>query len=163
MKRVFRMGGFAAVAVAATALSGCVVADVKDVTVAPSTEIEHYVGVAKAGMTLPFSKAVKAGNTIYLSGELGIDPATNELAVGGAGPETTQIFKNIERTLGEFDADLGDIVKCSVFLGDMADYAAMNEAYTAALPEPKPARSTFGANGLALGAALEIECLAVKP
>ena len=75
---------------------------------------------------------------------------------------TTQIFENIARTLGEFDADLSDVVKCQVFLGDMADFGEMNAAYAAALPSPKPTRSTFGANGLALGAALEIECMAIK-
>ena len=124
-------------------------------------EIEYFTGVAKAGMDLPFSKAVRVDDTIYLSGELGIDPETNDFAPGGTGPQTTQIFENIERTLGEFDADLTDVVKCSVFLGDMENYGEMNAAYDAALPDPKPARSTFGAGGLALGAELEIECLAI--
>ena len=98
----------------------------------------------------------------WLSGELGIDYATNALVPGGAGPETTQIFANMEQTLAHYDADLSDIVKCTVFLDDMSKFGEMNAAYTAALPDPKPARSTFGADGLALGAALEIECIAVK-
>lgn len=163
MKRMFRMAGVAALAAAMTGLGGCVIADVEGGEVSHAPDIEYFTGVAKAGMDLPFSKAVLVGNTIYLSGELGIDPATNELTPGGAGPETTQIFRNMERTLDEFDADLSDVVKCTVFLGDMADYGEMNAAYAAALPSPKPARSTFGVNGLALGAALEIECLAIKP
>ena len=160
-----------AVAAAALLLTGCVVVDADEPAAAPVTvaapaatpTVTHFTGVAKAGISLPFSKAVKAGDTIYLAGELGIDPATNEIAPGGAGPETTQIFANIERTLGEFDADLSDIVKCTVFLRDMADYGAMNAAYSAALPDPKPARAAFGAKDLALGAALEIDCIAFKP
>ena len=158
-----------AAAAAALLLTGCILVDADEEADAPlavpvaSPEVTHFKGVAKEGMSLPFSKAVKAGDTIYLAGELGIDPATNELTPGGAGPETTQIFANIERTLGEFDADLSDIVKCTVFLRDMADYGPMNAAYSAALPDPKPARAAFAAKDLALGAALEIDCIAYKP
>ncbi|MEO1253200.1 MAG: Rid family hydrolase [Pseudomonadota bacterium] len=112
--------------------------------------------------TFPFSAAVVVGNTIYLSGELGVDYETFTLVEGGVGAETKQIFENYAATLGALGASLSDIVKCTVFLGDMSDYAAMNAAYAEALPDPKPARSTFGVNGLALGAALEIECLAIK-
>jgi reactive intermediate/imine deaminase len=162
MKPMFRTGGLAALAAAMMTLGGCVIADVEGIEATSTPEIEHFTGVAKVGMDLPFSKAVRVDDTIYLSGELGIDPATNELVPGGAGPETTQIFENIERTLAEFDADLSDVVKCQVFLGDMADFGEMNAAYSAALPSPKPARSTFGANGLAIGAALEIECMAIR-
>jgi 2-iminobutanoate/2-iminopropanoate deaminase len=148
---------------AAVMLAGCVAMDVQDIQVNTTPEITHFAGVAKAGAKLPFSKAVRVGDMIYLSGELGIDPATNELVPGGVGPETSMIFENITRTLAEFDADLSDVVKCSVFLGDMAAYGDMNAAYAAALPDPKPARSTFGVNGLAFGAAAEIECIAVAP
>jgi len=163
MNSLIKSGGLAALVAASMTLSGCVLVDGESVHITDMSTVEHFTGVAKVGMDLPFSKAVLVGNTIYLSGELGIDPATNELAEGGTGPQTTQIFKNIERTLGEFDADLTDVVKCSVFLGDMSKYGEMNAAYAAALPNPKPARSTFGANGLGLDAALEIECIAIKP
>lgn len=139
-------------------MSACVAIDVDET--AASADVTHFKGVAIAGTNLPFSKAVKSGGTIYLAGELGIDPTTNTLAPGGAGPETTQIFRNYERTLAEFGADLSDVVKCTVFLRDMADYAAMNAAYAAALPDPKPARSTVAVKDLAFGAALEIECIA---
>nr|WP_321361047.1 RidA family protein [uncultured Hyphomonas sp.] len=162
MKSMFRTGGVAAMAASMMALGGCVVAGVEDVGQAHATDVEYYSAPTVAGMDLPFSKAVRVDDTIYLSGELGIDPETNDFAPGGAGPQTTQIFENIERTLGKFDADLADVVKCSVFLGDMQNYGEMNAAYDAALPDPKPARSTFGAGGLAMGAALEIECIAVK-
>lgn len=131
--------------------------------VSQAPEVSHNSGQPIAGQTLPFSRAVRVGQTLYLSGELGIDPATNGLVSGGVDAEATQIFRNYERTLAEYGADLSDLVKCTVFLGDMADYAAMNAAYSAAIPDPKPARSTVGVNGLAFGAALEIECIAVIP
>ncbi|PQA88977.1 enamine deaminase RidA [Marinicaulis flavus] len=109
----------------------------------------------------PFSSAVVVGDTIYLSGEIGLTE-DGKLAEGGVGPQTAQIFKNYEKTLAEVGSSLEDIVKCTVFLEDMAEYGDMNAAYAAALPDPKPARSTFGVDGLALGAALEIECLAIR-
>lgn len=143
---------------AALLLSACASVDVDEAAALP--RVAHHEGTAVAGANLPFSKAVKVGHTLYLSGELGIDPSTNSLAPGGAGAETAQIFRNYERTLAEFGADLSDLVKCTVFLGDMADYGEMNAAYRAALPGPMPARSTVGVSGLAFNAALEIECIA---
>ena len=110
----------------------------------------------------PFSSAVVVGDTIYLSGELGIDYETFKLVEGGVAAETRQIFANYRATLEALGAGLEDIVKCTVFLDDMAQFADMNAAYAEALPDPKPARSTFGVDGRAIGAALEIECLAVK-
>ena len=111
---------------------------------------------------LPFSSAVVLGDVIYLSGEIGRAPGTTAVVEGGAGPQTRQIFENYKATLEKLGSGLDDIVKCTVFLGDMADYAAMNAVYAEAFPGKKPARSTVGVNGLALGAAVEIECLAVK-
>lgn len=112
--------------------------------------------------TFPFSSAVVVGNTIYLSGEIGVTYETMTLVDCGVGAETRQIFKNYQATLESLGSSLSDIVKCTVFLDDMSQYAAMNAAYAEVLPDPKPARSTFGVDGLALGAALEIECLAIK-
>lgn len=111
---------------------------------------------------LPFSSAVVVGDTIYLAGEIGRKPGTVELVEGGVGPETAAIFENYKLTLARLDAELSDIVKCTVFLDDMSTFAEMNAAYVKFFPEEKPARSTFGVDGLAFGAALEIECLAVK-
>lgn len=110
---------------------------------------------------LPFSSAVIVGDTIYLSGEIGRAPGTTEV-VEGVAAQTRQIFENYKATLARLDSGLEDIVKCTVFLGDMSDYAEMNAEYAKAFPGDKPARSTVGVSGLALGAALEIECLAVK-
>jgi len=111
---------------------------------------------------LPFSSAVVVGDTIYLSGEIGRAPGSTTVVPGGVGAETRQIFENYKATLARSGASLGDIVKCTAFLDDMADYAEMNAAYKEFFPGDKPARSTFGVDGLALGASLEIECLAVK-
>lgn len=111
---------------------------------------------------LPFSSAVVVGDTIYLSGEIGRAPGSTTIVPGGVGAETRQIFENYKATLARVGASLDDIVKCTVFLDDMADYAEMNAAYREFFPGDKPARSTVGVDGLALGAALEIECLAVR-
>lgn len=111
---------------------------------------------------LPFSSAAIVGDTIYLAGEVGVGKDGMTLVEGGVGAETRQIFRNLEKTLGAVGSDLSDIVKCMVFLDDMSKFAEMNAAYAESLPDPKPARSTFGVEGLALGASLEIECLAVK-
>jgi len=111
---------------------------------------------------LPFSSAVVVGDVIYLSGEIGRAPGTMTIVEGGVGAQTQQIFENYQTTLVRLDSSLSDIVKCTVFLDDMAHYSEMNAAYAAAFPGDKPARSTFGVDGIALDADLEIECLAVK-
>lgn len=83
-----------------------------------------------------------------------------DLVPGGTGPQTTQTMRNIETILGECGAELGDVVKVSVFLEDMDTFPAMNEAYSEVIGSDPPARITVGRAGLALGAAVEIECIA---
>ena len=145
--------------VASLLLAGCVAVDVEHREAGAA--VDHYTDPGIAQMKLPFSSAVKTSDTIYLAGEIGIDPEAGKIVPGGAGPETAQVFANMTRTLANFDADLSDIVKCTVFIDDMAHYGEMNAAYAAALPDPKPARSTVAVKGLAVGASLEIECIAV--
>ncbi len=111
---------------------------------------------------LPFSSAVVVGDTIFLAGEIGRAPGGTSVVAGGVGAETRQIFENYKATLARVGASLDDIVKCTVFLDDMSNFAEMNAAYVGFFPGEKPARSTFGVDGLAYGAALEIECVAVK-
>ncbi len=111
---------------------------------------------------LPFSPAIRAAGMIYLSGQIGNLPGTRELP-DGAAAQTRQTMENIRAVLEAAGASLYDIVKCTVFLDDMGDYAAMNEVYASYWDGPPPARSAFGADGLALGALLEIECLARDP
>lgn len=111
---------------------------------------------------LPFSAAIRAGGMIYLSGQIGNVPGTRELPEGAAA-QTRQTMENIKAVLEAAGASLYDVVKCTIFLDDMAHYGAMNEVYASYWEGPPPARSAFGADGLALGALLEIECLARDP
>lgn len=111
----------------------------------------------------PFSSAVRAGDMLYVSGHLGRAPGTTDIVDGGAGPETTQTLANIEATLALVGATLQDLVSCTVYLTDIADYDAMNEAYAAALAGHQPARVTAGVQALALGARVEIACVAYLP
>ena len=112
---------------------------------------------------LPFSEAVIHGNLILLSGQLGMDPATGKLVEGGIGPETRQTLENIQATLARAGATMNDVIKCTVFMADIEEWAAMNAEYVKFF-DRKPARSALGtAGGIALGARTEIECLAAAP
>ncbi|WP_394805405.1 RidA family protein [Kordiimonas aestuarii] len=109
---------------------------------------------------LPFSKALRVGNMLYLSGELGAKPGTMSLVPGGIGPETRQTMDNIKATLEAHGSDMDHVVKCLVMMADISEWAAMNEVYRTYFDDRFPARSAMGANGLALGARVEIECMA---
>lgn len=109
----------------------------------------------------PFSSAVRAGNTLYLAGQIGT-ARDGKLVPGGIGPETKQTLANIKETLEKFGSDMEHVVKCTVFLADFKEWGAMNEVYrTMFSPGKLPARSAFGATGLALDARTEIECIGV--
>lgn len=110
-----------------------------------------------------FSHASTASGLIFVSGTLGTRPGTMELAPGGIGPETTQTLENVRTILAAEGASLDDVVKVSVYVVDMAEFAAMNEAYAAFFPSDPPARITVGGAQLALGARVEIECVARAP
>jgi reactive intermediate/imine deaminase len=109
------------------------------------------------GLGLPFSSAVRVDNTLYLSGNLGNVPGSNDLVAGGIGPETRQTMENIKAVLEQFGSSTDQVVKCTVFLADINEWAAMNEVYRTFFKNP-PARSALGTSGLALGARVEIEC-----
>ena len=110
-----------------------------------------------------FCHAVIAGDFIHVSGMLGAKPDSMDLADGGIGPQTRQTLRNIETILAACDATLDDLVKANVYLHDMADFAAMNEAWMDVIGTDPPARITVGRADLALGAAVEIDCIAYKP
>jgi len=110
-----------------------------------------------------FSHAVVAGDTIYVSGSLGTLPDSMELVPGGVGPETTQTIANISQILAECGATTDDIVKVNVYVSDMSTFNEMNDAYLEAFAGSPPARITVGGVDLALGAAVEIDCIAYKP
>lgn len=109
---------------------------------------------------LPFSEAVRVGDMLYLSGQLGVDRSM-KLVPGGIGPETRQAMENIKATLAQYDSSLDYVIKVTVMLADMNEWAEMNKIYITYFPKHLPARSAFGATGLALGARVEIECIAM--
>ena len=121
-------------------------------------EVEHYS--SNPDMQLPFSDAVKVGNMLYLSGKIGNVPGTSQLAEGGIQGETRQTMENIKAALEKYGSSLDEVVKCTVFLADIAEWGAMNEVYKTYFPTDPPARSALGTSGLALGARVEIECFA---
>jgi len=110
---------------------------------------------------LPFSSAVRVGDMLYLSGQIGNLPGTRELAAGGVAAETRQALENIKGVLEYAGSGLDRVVRCTVFLADMADYQAVNAVYQEYFPVDPPARSAVAGSGLALGARVEIECLAL--
>lgn len=108
---------------------------------------------------LPFSEAVQVGNMLYLSGQLGTD-SSGRLVPGGISAETRQALTNIGAVLERRGSSMDQVVKCTAMLADIGEWAAMNEVYVTFFPSHRPARSAFGTNGLALGARLELECMA---
>ncbi|TAH45736.1 MAG: RidA family protein [Gammaproteobacteria bacterium] len=131
------------------------------VLAAESPRIEFLNSGKVIPTTLPFSEAVKVGDTIYLSGQIGVVPGTLKLAAGGLGPEARQAMNNIKSTLEAHGYSMADLVKCTVMLADMRRWAEFNDIYKTFFDRRFPARSAFGANGLALGAQVEVECIAV--
>jgi len=121
---------------------------------------KEVLDVPGAVAGLPFSPAVKVGNIIYLSGQIGNRIGTRTLVPGGVGPETKQALENIRTILESAGSSLDDVFKCTVFLADIGDYEAMNKVYAGVFRAEPPARSTVAGSGLALGARVEIECMA---
>ena len=109
---------------------------------------------------LPFSDAVLVGDLLFLSGKVGTIPGRTELVPGGIAAETRQTMESIKTTLVANGSSLDRVVKCTVMLADIREWAAMNEVYAQYFPNQRPARSSFGASGLALNARVEIECIA---
>ena len=111
--------------------------------------------------SLPFSEAVRVGDMLYLSGQIGLRPDALELVPGGVAAETRQTMENIRAVLERHGSSLDRVVKCTIFMADMAEWPAMNAVYLTFFGDRLPARSALGASGLALKARVEIECLAV--
>jgi reactive intermediate/imine deaminase len=122
---------------------------------------KQVIQMPGASLGLPFSSAVRVGNLLFLSGQVGVMPGTRDLAPGGIEGQTRQAMENIKAVLEHAGSGLDRVVKCTVFLGSIADYGAMNTVYASFFPKDPPARSTMAASGLALGAAVEIECIAL--
>ncbi|MBI2570235.1 MAG: RidA family protein [Candidatus Schekmanbacteria bacterium] len=109
----------------------------------------------------PYTQAIKFGSLIFVSGQLGIDPATREVVDGGLPAQTRQVLKNLQAVLGAAGASFEDVVKTTIFLTDMRQFATVNEIYAAHFPEPTPARATVEVANLPRGAEIEIELIAV--
>ena len=111
--------------------------------------------------TRPFTPAVQVGDIIYLAGQIGTSAnAQGGVVPGGIQAETRQTMENIRDVLEKSGSSMEHVIKCTVFMADMKEWDAMNEVYTTFFPNNKPARSALGANGLALNARVEIECIA---
>ena len=120
--------------------------------------------LAAAPSPYPFSAAVQAGDMLYLSGQIGVAPDTGRLVAGGVAAETRQAMANIGATLRQHQLDYRHLVKCMIMLTDMAQWPELNRVYAAYFPDGQyPARSAIGASALALGAQVEIECMARVP
>jgi 2-iminobutanoate/2-iminopropanoate deaminase len=114
-----------------------------------------------AALGLPFSSAVRVGDLLYLSGVIGNAPGTLTLVDGGIGPQARAAMDNMGRVLAAAGLGFADVVKCTIMLADMGEWRAFNEVYVGYFtPGRLPARSAFGASGLALGAKVEVEALA---
>ncbi len=125
---------------------------------ADAGKIDFYaVENAPKGMSLPFSEAVRAGDMLYLAGMIGTD-ASGKLATGGIKAEAKQTMDNIAASLRKHGSSIDRLVQCTVALADMADWPAFNEVYRGYFKEHFPARMAYGANGLALGARVEVQC-----
>ena len=110
----------------------------------------------------PYSQAIQAGDTVYVSGQLPIDPATGQFAEGDIRDLTRQSLLNVQHILESVGLSMAHVVKTTVFLADMNDFAGMNEVYAEFFAAPFPARSAVAVKTLPKGASVEIECVAVK-
>lgn len=139
-------------------IAGCTVTE----SVMSPSKPEFYSSAEAAANNRPFSQAVRAGDYLFLAGQLGTD-ASGRLVSGGIVPETRQMMENIKTVLEANSASLSDVVKCTVFLADVAEWQTFNGVYTQFFQKPYPARSALGSSGLALKARVEVECIAYVP
>ena len=110
----------------------------------------------------PYSQAIEANEFVFASGQLPIDPATNAFVEGGVKEQTRQSLTNAQSVLKAAGLDLSHVIKTTVFLSDMADFAAMNEVYAGFFNEPYPARSAIAVKTLPKNALVEVECIAAR-
>jgi len=131
------------------------------IPLAAEEQVRFYSSPAAIAAKLPFSQAVRVGDVLYMSGAIGNLPGKAELVPGGIEPETKQMMENIREVLQGNGLTFDDVFKCTAMLADMSKWGVFNKIYvTYFKPEHLPARSALGANGLALGAQVELECWA---
>ena len=127
-----------------------------------TTEGKKIVSTDKAPKAIgPYSQAIRTDSFVFTAGQVGLDPATMEIVEGGVEAQTRQVLTNLKSVLEAADSGLNFVVKTTVFLQSMGDFAAMNGVYQEFFPENPPARSTVAVAGLPKGALVEIECVAL--
>lgn len=125
--------------------------------------MKQVISTANAPAAIgPYSQAILVDNTLYASGQLGIDPTTGDFVPGGVREQTEQVFANIRAILSEADMTLSDVVKTTCFLADMGDFATMNDVYAQQFDGMYPARSAVAVRTLPKNGLVEIEVLAIK-
>jgi 2-iminobutanoate/2-iminopropanoate deaminase len=130
---------------------------------AASTSTAPRAEFGAASANAPLSQYVRVGETIYLAGVLGTDAASGgALVPGGIVPETRKTLENMRERLARAGATMDDVVSCTVYLADYAEWPAMNEVYATFFPRNKPARTAVAVSGLARNARVEITCVAVR-
>ena len=125
------------------------------------TPVQYLTSPATSNLNLPFAEAVRVGDLLFVSGQIGNRPGTLQLVEGGLEAEARQTLDNIKAILERHGSSLDHVVKCTVYLTDMSEWPAFNAIYVEYFPGPKPARAAAGASALALGARVEVECIAV--
>lgn len=125
--------------------------------------MKKVIATTKAPAAIgPYNQAIQVGNMLFASGQLGLDPTTGNFPEGGVKEQTIQSFQNVKAILEEAGFSINDVVKTTVFLADMADFAAMNEIYSSQFEGDFPARSAVAVKTLPKNALVEVEVIAVK-
>ena len=150
--------------IACIALSvGCIEVETSDQKTQPtdSPPMRQIIKSAQAPAPIgPYSQAVLYNDVLYVSGQIAIDPATGELDTGGIKQETERVMQNLRAVLAEAGMDFGNVLKCSIFLSDMGDFAEVNEVYGRYFTEEPPARETVAVKTLPKEVNVEISCIA---
>ncbi len=144
---------------AVLAISGMALASMPS-SLSAQVDVEYIQSEATRAMGLPFSDAVRVGNMLYLSGQIGSLPGEMKVVPGGIQAETRQVMENIKGLVEANGSSMDRVVKCLVMMADIAEWPSMNEVYVTYFTDHFPARSAFAGTGLALGARVEIECWA---
>ena len=143
-----------------TVKSAVLLASILIVATTAAAEPEYFARKAAPGQSFPFSEAVRAGDMLYLSGDIGVD-ANGKLVPGGIKAEARQTMDNIGANLARHGSSFDHVVQCTVALADIADWPAFNEVYKGYFGKHFPARMAYAASGLAFGAKVEVQCNAV--
>ena len=121
----------------------------------------HAVSTSGAPSAIgPYSQGITSGDLIFCSGQLGLDPATGDMVEGGVGAQAERALRNLSAVLDAAGATFDDVVKTTIFLADIGDFATVNAVYATFMPDPPPARSTFAVGALPKGGLVEIEAIA---